>query len=638
MHGSREDGKDQRVSMRAMEPVQLLVRAHDLDPEALVEGLDLDAERLMSSSSGRIDWYTFAEVMNRVERQVGLEPMREIGRRLPDMPGTLSAIASSAALVASPSRLYSLAPRLGLATLFPMIEGRYESLSPTRSRIVASLPPNYLPSVGFWAVSAGNFEVLPLMVGHQAATVEMETDGISATYTITHPASRTLWSRLRMMWRALFRANDMVEELTSRNEELARQLTQAAAAQERAERAIATQDALLTAVSHELRTPLGQVIGLVGLCQNDPSLSAEVRGNLELARRAAGRLRRTVDELVQVAALGDAAAEPVPEVVDAGALVTMVLQSYRGREDVQLHEEVPVIGSWYVAAPQGWLMTVVRELVSNAFKFTSEGSVRVELRAGAGRQDGHVTLKLLVQDTGIGIAPSDQARIFEPFVQVDSGRSRQREGMGLGLTLVRSLVQRLGGTVTLTSMPGFGTTVLVELDLVEAEPGSEADSYPPEDVSLVAALEPIPTPTPSEPSESPRLLVVDDHPLNRMLLTKLGERIGYDVHAVEGGEQALNELSERPYDLVFMDVQMPGMDGLEATRRIRSHDRLSWLPVVAVTAQVAPGDEARCPEAGMDTYVPKPVDVEALQCAIDGALAAGRERRGEDARPALLQR
>ena len=144
--------------------------------------------------------------------------------------------------------------------------------------------------------------------------------------------------------------------------------------------------------------------------------------------------------------------------VDAGALVTMVLQSYRGREDVQLHEEVPVIGSWYVAAPQGWLMTVVRELVSNAFKFTSEGSVRVELRAGAGRQDGHVTLKLLVQDTGIGIAPEDMATALAEFGQVDGALTRKHEGTGLGLTLARKLIELHNGVLKLDSEVGKGTS------------------------------------------------------------------------------------------------------------------------------------------------------------------------------------
>jgi len=614
------------VSGKALDVMALAIRTFDLDPAELVAGTSLRPHEIASPPS-RLDWHAFATLHNRAAEQIGLDALYRLGRQQTELPN-MSRVVGLASLVASPARLYAMAPTLGLSMMFPMVEGTHERISDTRCRIRASLPPGYTPSPAFFHVTRGNFETIPHLLGESTATVSLTTDGHSATFEIHHPPSRTVWARIRNLWNAMFRADQVLEQLTEQNEELARQLAATSAAQERAERAMATQDTLLTAVSHELRTPLGQVLGLLELVHRDPSVSDLSRSHVAQAHRSARRLVRTVDELVQVAALGDAAAEPEAEVLDVSALTASVLRTYQSHPSVALTCEVPVEGSWYVATPRGWLRTILSELVSNAFKYTTRGTVTVRVAARASSMPGRVDLHIQVIDTGMGIEVVDQARVFEPFAQVDAGRTRRAEGVGLGLTLVRSLSERLGGRVDLQSEPGFGTVVDVHLNLIEAEPGSEADSFPPEEVSLLAA--PVPELEPSQPSESDvehQLLVVDDHPLNRMLLSKLGERLGYEVHAVEGGEEALAELARRPYGLVFMDVQMPGMDGLEATRRIRSTPGLSSLPVVAITAQVAPGDRERCLDAGMDTYVPKPVDVVALQAAMDAAVEAARARR-----------
>lgn len=629
--------EDRRVAGRALAPIVEIVAERGLDPLALVEGTELDPSALVTPPQ-RLSWHDFVVVLDRVREHVGPGALTETGRRMSASPG-IGALSRMASLLASPAAMYKGAPALGLSTLFPMVEGSYTRLGPTTSKIEAHIPSGYAPCAGLFEITMGNFENLPELIGQPPAVVELESDGRRAVFIIEHGVSLTVWARLKTIWKAIFAANSLFEELTQRNTELARQLAASARAKAQADRAVAGQNDLLTAVSHELRTPIGEIRGLVELARErveDP----EARGHLRAALESSARLTRTVDLLIQVAALGEADGDGELRPVDIGPLVHELVEPFT-HPDIRSSVRAPADGEGIIRVPIEWVSAILLELVSNAFRFTERGriDVDVELREGS---DGW-ELHLEVRDTGVGLEPEWVDRVFEPFVQRDSGLKRRAQGLGLGLTMARSLVDRLGGQIRLESAPGAGTTASVSLPVrrataTELEAGFEASSGPLVDPGSVPTEAPSHPPAqdrvrlePAPGAAQDRLLVVDDNPVNRLFLASLGRRLGYQVTDVDSGEAALDTLSQASFDLVFMDVQMPGLDGLETTERLRTHMGLTQLPIIAVTAQVAPGDEARCRRAGMDAYVPKPVEVGRLRAAVDEALEAAGGRRAERA-------
>jgi CheY-like chemotaxis protein len=286
----------------------------------------------------------------------------------------------------------------------------------------------------------------------------------------------------------------------------------------------------------------------------------------------------------------------------------------------------------------------VKNLVVNAFKFTNRGDVTV--RFGPAEHGWHTTtttlvdatavLAISVADTGIGVEPDQQRRIFEPFAQVEGTPARLDGGTGLGLSLSRELAGLLGGEITLVSSPGEGSTFTVYLPvagtatapprltgalraLVEAAARDAApvDASPP-DVPVPLALTPIGLLTPDRRVyrefqnggfDGMKILVVDDDYRNIFAMTALLERGGIKVIAAESGHDALAVLDRDPdIGIVLMDIMMPVMDGYAAMRAIRAIPRYTKVPIIAVTGKVMPGERERCLDAGADGYVPKPVD------------------------------
>ena len=236
---------------------------------------------------------------------------------------------------------------------------------------------------------------------------------------------------------------------------------------------------------------------------------------------------------------------------------------------------------------------VLSNLLSNAVKFTERGEVVVQLEARAGR------LVLTVKDEGLGITPEVLARLFRPFEQGDDSTTRRFGGSGLGLALSRQLIEAMGGTLTVSSRVGSGSEFTVDLPLVLAE------------VEVVPEL-PVSRATPS----SRRVLVVDDNPVNLLVARGLVEKAGYSVEVARNGREAVDAVGREEFALVLMDCQMPEMDGLEATRRIRASAHRSSTPIVALTASGLPEELAACLAAGMDDCLVKPVSASMLQRAL----------------------
>jgi CheY-like chemotaxis protein len=230
------------------------------------------------------------------------------------------------------------------------------------------------------------------------------------------------------------------------------------------------------------------------------------------------------------------------------------------------------------------LRQILNNLLSNALKFTQRGEVSLRIRAEGSR------LCCTVTDTGIGISPEEQARLFQRFVQADDARARRHQGSGLGLALSRELASLMGGSLELTSTPGQGSSFTCLLPLV-----------------ATTELAPAPVSAPSQLPRGLHVLVVDDNAVNRLVAQRLLDRSGCVVEVAPDGLTAMDALARGHFDVVLMDVHMPELDGLEVTRRIRQGENGRRLPIIGVSASAAGDDVESCRLAGMDDFLAKPV-------------------------------
>jgi CheY-like chemotaxis protein len=261
---------------------------------------------------------------------------------------------------------------------------------------------------------------------------------------------------------------------------------------------------------------------------------------------------------------------------------------------------------------------VLLNLLSNSVKFTERGAVRVALSAGATTAPGYILLRASVSDTGIGIRAEAQKRLFESFSQAETSTTRRYGGTGLGLAISKRLVELMDGEMGFESAPGQGSTFWFTAKLSVA-----TESLSPKSGLVGKGL-------PME-QNGRRILVVEDNRINQKVLSHQLINLGYAIEVAENGEQAVEKVRNHHYDLIFMDVQMPVMDGFQATREIRGlGDGASSTPIVAVTANAFQSEREKCFSFGMDDYLTKPVDKDRLQEALDrwakGARSAGNPR------------
>jgi len=357
-------------------------------------------------------------------------------------------------------------------------------------------------------------------------------------------------------------------------------------AQQAAEAAGEAKAAFLANMSHEIRTPMNGVMGVLHLLKAE-NLSDEGRGMLDDALSCGQMLAELLNDVIDFSKIEAGRLELVSEAVDPAALLEGVVRLLRPQADAKRLdlrvEAEPTLG-WVRSDPVR-LRQALFNLVGNAVKFTERGSVTVRCtapRAGI--------LRFEIQDTGVGVAEDVQARIFQRFDQGDASTTRKFGGSGLGLSITRKLAELMSGDVGLTSELGVGSTFWLE---IAAEPAAAR-------VFAADTLEPV--------LEGLNILVVEDNPTNRMIATKLLEAMGAKVVTAEDGYLGVEAASAGGFDLILMDVQMPGIDGLEAARRIRAlGGPASRTPIVALTANVLSHQRAAYLDAGMDGVVGKPI-------------------------------
>lgn len=386
-------------------------------------------------------------------------------------------------------------------------------------------------------------------------------------------------------------------------------------ARRRAEDAAAARSRFLAVMSHELRTPLNGVAGFADLLAARPDLDAEALRQIRQIRESSDGLLMLVEDILDFARGDDALS---PEALDLAAVAREAMTPSRAAADARgltltVDDRLPLHARF--VCDRRALRQAVHPLIANAVKFTEAGAVCVRLdRVGDG-------VAIRVSDTGCGIPPEAMPDLFEAFAQGDASIRRRHSGAGLGLALAARHVARLGGRIEVESIPGEGSTFTLHLPLVRA---ADAASDP----APVVELHPAPA-VEAEIERAPRVLVVDDHPVNREVARIMLQAFGCDVIEVCDGVEAVEAVQAEVFDLVLMDVRMPRMDGLEATRCIRAlSGSAGELAVVAMTADAMPEDVVRCLAAGMNAHMAKPVNqaglFDAVQRALTGALPQAR--------------
>ncbi len=366
-------------------------------------------------------------------------------------------------------------------------------------------------------------------------------------------------------------------------------------AKEKAEVANRAKSTFLANMSHELRTPLNAILGFSNLMNKDPSLPERLHHNCNIINRSGEHLLTLINDVLEMAKIeaGQVRLENAP--FDLDNMVQDVSDMMRLRaenKDLQLHLDQSSQLPRYIIGDEARLRQILINLIGNAIKATQQGGVTLRFRT---KQNRVSHLLIEVEDTGIGISPEDQQLIFNPFVQV--GEQGGSKGTGLGLSITRQLVQMMGGSISLQSEVDKGTVFSIELPLQEA---LKQDISKPNQSgrSLVTAL------APGQPEY--RILIVEDQPDNQYLLSEIMESVGFQIKLAENGEQGVQLFQSWHPHLIWMDIHMPVMDGMQASRRIRELPDGKEVKIVAVTASAFEEERNEILKIGMDDYVSKP--------------------------------
>ncbi len=395
--------------------------------------------------------------------------------------------------------------------------------------------------------------------------------------------------------------------------------------QMQAERANRSKSKFLANMSHELRTPFNGILGMLGLLSTT-TLTAQQADYVHTANDSANHLLNVLNDILDISALEEGKISIHPEPANLQELLQQVENAMRPQATAkgldfvfEVSHEVPVWG--LIDATR--FKQIMFNLINNALKFTHQGAVTVSVRRSRGALKGAAPplgpiLLIEVEDTGIGMSPKAVESLFQRFYQADNTVARQFGGSGLGLEISRSLAQMMGGDIEVRSTQGAGSCFTLDLPLRLCEPPSAVSAFLP----------------PLAPAERPssanrrRVLVAEDNPVNRKFVGILLDRMHCQASFCENGQLALDTVQREKFDLVLMDLHMPVMDGLAATRAIRAlSSSVKNIPIVALTADAMNSAQEEALAAGVNFFVTKPVQIAGLQDAIERCMSLRRKQQ-----------
>jgi PAS domain S-box-containing protein len=387
-------------------------------------------------------------------------------------------------------------------------------------------------------------------------------------------------------------------------------------AKDAAEESARAKGIFLATMSHELRTPMNGVLGCTQLLQ-DTALTDPQRQLLETMHRSAESLLVLVNDILDFSKIE--AGKMTLEVADVelhsliADVITLTSEAAKKKGvtvQVQLAPDIPA----ELRGDSIRLRQILFNLVGNAIKFTERGGIHVSVKTMPRNQDDSdaMVLQWTVKDSGIGMTADQQAQLFGAYSQAEASTARRFGGTGLGLMICRQLVDLMGGTITVESMPGKGSSFSYTTSLLPAiQRSMSAQAVKPSIASMATRSRPL------------RILVVDDNEINQVVACKFLQKLGCQVEVARNGREAVNSIAHATYDAVLMDCEMPEMDGYEATQEIRRQEQTTTrhLPIIALTGHASSEDEQKCRHAGMDDVVTKPMTLPTLRAKLEGLLA-----------------
>lgn len=383
-------------------------------------------------------------------------------------------------------------------------------------------------------------------------------------------------------------------------EGMAHRLTEAYEAADAGNRA---KSQFMATMGHEIRTPLNAILGMSELLEFS-ELPEDALSSVKTIRSSGEALLEVINEILDYSKIEHGKLELEERAVDIRTLAETTVSIIRGRADDHGNTiilDIPdSLDALYVRTDPTRLRQVLLNLLSNAVKFTSKGTVTLRLREFY--RQGKLMLRFEVEDTGIGIDEAGLAKLFKPFSQVDASISRKYGGTGLGLTICKQIVEKLGGELGMSSTVGVGSIFWFELSVVAVGKDEVRRHATGQDRAPLPRL---------------RILLVEDNRVNQLVAMRFLDRLGQEVVVAGDGAEAVSIAKEQAFDVILMDMQMPVMDGIEATRRIIAEGcHCAATPIIAMTANASDDDRRRCIEAGMAGFESKPVTIERLRSVI----------------------